>query len=351
MNDTPKISIIVPVYKVEKYLRRCLDSILYQTFTEYECILVDDGSPDGCPAICDEYAAKDGRFKVIHKRNAGLGLARNSGMEIAAGEFVAFVDSDDFLYANTMYEVLYRVAKEKNLDTVYCNACFYKDENHITPRKEVNDFVLFHGRDEVDSFLLDMIGPVPSFVRNVKYLMSVWRADYSMEIIKRHKIRFVSERELISEDIIFHIEYLRNAEMVGFLPDIFYCYCYNQNSLTGVYKQDRFNRNLLLLNELEIRLSHIFHSVYKIHWMRLFLHCTLSSIMQEVNYFPIISYARGIKNIKDICGHIKVREIYNNYPYKQLPIKHRVLFLFIKHKCIYPVVLLLIAVKIIQKPR
>lgn len=91
-----KFSIIIPCYKVEKYLRQCVDSVLVQTFEDYEVIIVDDGSPDGCPAICDEYAIKDNRVKVIHKENGGLSDARNAGLDVAHGEYVMFLDSDDW---------------------------------------------------------------------------------------------------------------------------------------------------------------------------------------------------------------------------------------------------------------
>ena len=102
MRENALISVIVPIYKVERYLNKCLDSIVNQTYKELEIILVDDGSPDGCPKICDEWGLKDSRIKVIHKANAGLGLARNSGLEVATGEYVAFIDSDDFIDLNMM---------------------------------------------------------------------------------------------------------------------------------------------------------------------------------------------------------------------------------------------------------
>ena len=98
----PAISVIVPVYKVEKYIHRCVDSILGQTFTDFELILVDDGSPDSCGAICDEYAAKDDRVIVIHQKNGGLSAARNAGMEVADGEYYHFVDSDDVIYPDCL---------------------------------------------------------------------------------------------------------------------------------------------------------------------------------------------------------------------------------------------------------
>lgn len=114
-----KLSIIVPIYKVERYLRRCVDSILAQTFTDYELILVDDGSPDGCPAICDEYALMDSRVKVIHKENGGQSTARNAALQIAEGEYVGFVDSDDYI-APQMYEHMLQVAQEKSAEIVAC---------------------------------------------------------------------------------------------------------------------------------------------------------------------------------------------------------------------------------------
>lgn len=101
MPEIPKVSIIVPVYNTEKYLRRCLDSIAAQTFADWECICVDDGSPDAAGAILDDYAAKDSRFVVIHQENGGVSRARNAGLDAACGEYVGFVDSDDWVESET----------------------------------------------------------------------------------------------------------------------------------------------------------------------------------------------------------------------------------------------------------
>ena len=94
----PKVTIVMPVYKVEQYLPACIESVRAQTFTDWECILVDDGSPDGCGAICDEAARRDERFRVVHRENGGLSRARNSGMEVARGEYYVFLDSDDAIH-------------------------------------------------------------------------------------------------------------------------------------------------------------------------------------------------------------------------------------------------------------
>ena len=115
----PELSIIVPVYKVEKYLPKCIDSILAQTFTDFELILIDDGSPDRCGEICDEYAIKDERIVVIHQVNRGVSAARNAGLDAAKGEYIGFVDSDDWIKPE-MYEIMVRTAIDKKADVVIC---------------------------------------------------------------------------------------------------------------------------------------------------------------------------------------------------------------------------------------
>lgn len=135
----PTISVIVPVYKVEPYLRRCVDSILAQTFTHFELILVDDGSPDNCPAICDEYAAKDSRVRVIHQENGGLSAARNAGIDWAFAnsdsQWITFIDSDDVVYPQYL-ELLLDAAVRNNADVSVCGLISFSDE--LSERIEYN---------------------------------------------------------------------------------------------------------------------------------------------------------------------------------------------------------------------
>ena len=139
MNKTPTISVIAPVYNTEKYLPRCIDSILAQTFTDFELLLIDDGSKDNSGAVCDEYASKDERVRVFHKENGGVSSARNVGLDNAKGEWITFVDSDDWI-AETMYQEMYELATLENADIVYCdiNMVFsshqivWKAANHAT---------------------------------------------------------------------------------------------------------------------------------------------------------------------------------------------------------------------------
>ncbi len=136
------ISVIVPVYRVEKYLPACIDSILNQTFTDFELILVDDGSPDRCPEICDEVARRDARVRVIHQANAGLSAARNAGIEIAHGEWLGFVDSDDYI-APQFYEKLYQTAQRTDADCVMCSV------QNVDESGKLIDSALMRVADEV----------------------------------------------------------------------------------------------------------------------------------------------------------------------------------------------------------
>ena len=129
----PKVSVIVPVYKVEKYLNRCVDSILSQTFKDFEIILVDDGSPDRCGDICEEYAKKNNKVKVLHKKNGGLSDARNAGLNMATGKYIVFVDSDDYIDSN-MIDILYKRIVDTSADMAICNY-LYVDEDE-TPMLE-----------------------------------------------------------------------------------------------------------------------------------------------------------------------------------------------------------------------
>lgn len=127
----PVISVIVPVYKVEPYLRRCIDSILAQTYTDFELILVDDGSTDNCGAICDEYAKQDARIRVIHQENGGLSAARNAGIDAAQGDYLTFIDSDDFI-AEGFLEQLWQTAQETAAECVICGMCMFRDGEEVS---------------------------------------------------------------------------------------------------------------------------------------------------------------------------------------------------------------------------
>ena len=143
----PLLSIIVPVYKVENYLPKCIDSILAQTFTDFELILVEDGSPDNCPALCDAAAAKDARIRVLHQKNGGLSAARNAGLDAARGVWIGFVDSDDYI-APEMYEALYHAVQSTGADLALCDYAEVDEAGASCPQMHVSlAQQVFTGRD------------------------------------------------------------------------------------------------------------------------------------------------------------------------------------------------------------
>lgn len=328
----PKVSIIVPIYNVEKYIHKCIDSIINQTLKDIEIILVDDESPDNCPRICDEYAQKDNRIKVVHKKNGGLGFARNSGLEIATGEYIAFVDSDDYIDI-TMYETLYNVAKEHDLDTCYSG---YNNvtKDRIIPIREVETYTEFCKTDILNIFLLNMIGNNVKEKADRRYAMSVWHAIYSNEIIQSEQIRFCSERDFISEDIVFDIDYLSKCRKIGIIPNTLYFYRANDNSLSRLYRLDRVEKNIKLYNYINSRIKELMNGLEpQLRCMRMVIGYNRYSIRQVCKSKQ--SFKIKIRWLKDVCNNLIWEELSCIYPYKELPLKYRIFFQLTKNKYYY----------------
>ena len=214
------LSIIVPVYKVERYLRRCVDSILAQTFRDFELILVDDGSPDGCPAICDEYAEKDSRVKVIHKKNGGLSDARNAGIEIAQGEYLGFVDSDDFIHPQ-MYEIMLRTANKTSADMVQCEKRnILLDEKIVCPELNADvEIQVYDVQEVLSQFYPKFAGQIPGFVIQKLYRREI----FSM-------VQFPVGR--LFEDIYILFPTLERCRKVALIDTTLYYYVYSPGSIT-----------------------------------------------------------------------------------------------------------------------
>lgn len=242
MMDVVLVSVVVPVYNVENYLDKCLSSIVNQSYSNLEIILVDDGSMDRSAQICDDWAQKDGRIKVVHKKNAGAGLARNTGIENATGKYICFFDSDDYIEHNTI-EMCCEVMNKQKADIV----CF--GSNRVTQSGKVIDARIpcapksvFRG-EEIKSVLLPkLISYDPVSGENWNLTLGPWAAFYAMEIIRDNSWRFVSEREYFSEDYYSLLQLYGYAERIVLLPIILYHYVVNPSSLTQVYKNDRYER-------------------------------------------------------------------------------------------------------------
>lgn len=229
----PKVSIVVPVYKVEKYLVRCVKSLSNQTLRDIEIILVDDGSPDNCGHMCDEFEKADSRIKVVHKKNGGLSSARNAGLEVATGETVGFVDSDDNVEL-TMYEELYETLISNQVDFAMSDYLRIENENLNYIKTTNLREGYFSGED-----IKKEIYPQLIMGRNLDYgpLLSVWHCLYKRDFLKKNNLKFANDVKW-SEDNLF-------SAMVGYYANSFYYlknrplyhYYNNPGTITTSYKQ------------------------------------------------------------------------------------------------------------------
>lgn len=229
----PTISVIVPVYKVEKYIHRCVDSILGQTYADFELILVDDGSPDNCGAICDEYAAKDSRVVVIHQKNGGLSSARNAGIDIATGAYISFVDSDDYIYPNYL-ERLYEVLVEFDADISVCKMIEFS--NDIPQLRESNSVPKAYHNIEICNMLCDYrkaIGIVEACGKLYKKKLFEY---IRFPVGRLHEDQFVSHRIMYA------------AEKTAITEAQLYGYFYNPVGITKQFSVKRYD-NVIALKE------------------------------------------------------------------------------------------------------
>lgn len=330
---TPKVSVIVPVYNVEKYLDRCIQSLLNQTLKEIEIILVDDESPDKCPQICDRYAQQDVRIKVIHKKNEGLGMACNSGMEIAKGEYIAFCDSDDYVDEN-MYETMYRAAIEEQADAVFTGIQTVNQEGIVRPMSQPKQKETIRDKTHIHRYLLNMIASEPSAKEDREIPMSAKVVLYKHKMIIDHNLYFESERTLISEDLIWHIDILCHAKCICLLPQTFYYYYNNAKSLSKKIRTDRFPYFLSIREEIIHRTKQYgLTDEVNMRTDRMFIGYVRYYIRQIYN--SNLTYGEKTKLVMRICDDHVWEEIWNTYPIKLMPKSHRLIMYLMKYKLLY----------------
>lgn len=289
-----KISVIVPVYNVEKYLNRCIDSILNQTYKDFELIFVDDGSSDNSGAICDEYANKDNRIKVIHKENGGVSTARNAGLDIAQGEYIMFVDSDDFLTVDCL-EILIK-ATDESVDLVaggYVTINFKPLKNKLVSKAK---------------FLKDAIVDAEGFIANVtdeiinsndgSVFLVPWGKLYKTTLLHENNIRYITGVKH-SEDTMFNFEFYSYVKKAAFVKECIYNY---DRTVFGAascgYEDDQIENSLLLIKKYKEWLGKLGD---KYNWEK---YCTLKlhETLEHFLYFCNICKASR-----------KIRQAYDNY--------------------------------------
>ena len=309
MEINKEISIIVPIYNVEKYLSRCIESVLSQNFTEYELILVDDGSPDGCGDICEEYARKyPNKVKVIHKKNEGLPAARKSGFDISCGRYIMHLDSDDYLLPNAI-KVLYNKAIEGKYDIVKgCNRRFTLDDSYeIEIPIKCNQ---------------EIIGPenyIKSLIRHqIKTYM--WGGIYRRELFEDCPYCFINEVS-VAEDWVTNLAIWRKVHKYISIPDIVYAYYINPKSMmqSKVLSHQYINKigNIMfaMTKGASNEIHHLIELNRTISHIRTFFIPEIKWNSQE--YKKIKEFIFNDNNIREIIPYIDKRYLYF-IPYKSL---------------------------------
>ena len=218
--NAPKVSIVVPMYNVEKYIAQCEESLTHQTLEDIEIVLVDDGSPDHCGELADEYARKDNRIKVVHRTNGGLGPARNSGIEAATGEYIGFVDGDDWVMPE-MYEKLYFAAKANNADIVCGGHCTYR--NGIVVQSFVHQLAdnILRDHGSIMKVRKNLYGHKLGDIETKSFPVTVCSNIYKRAYLLANGLRF---QNILSEDTIFNLAAFKQANCIVFSARTDYCY-------------------------------------------------------------------------------------------------------------------------------
>lgn len=238
----PTISIIVPVFNVSPYLHRCIDSILAQTFTNFELILINDGSSDNSGEICENYIHKDNRAKVIHKENGGVSKARNTGLDIAIGEYITFIDSDDYVDFDYL-RVMHKAISENNSDMAICGVRYRNSDNLDACNEQVyiNDFTI--GKKDYPNKIYSLLEK-----RRLNYIYSKL---YRRNLLDVNRIRF-DTKMMLGEDTIFVCDVLKCSERISVVGECYYNYIkYSSGTLTTKYYENIYEIYLFIAKYIE----------------------------------------------------------------------------------------------------
>lgn len=330
----PKFSVVVPMYNVEAFLPECVESIRNQTLEDIEIILVDDGSPDRCGEMAEEYAKLDFRIKVVHRANGGLGPARNSGMKVATGEYIGFVDSDDWVDSD-MFERLYKAASAAHADVVFTGL--------RTVAHGKTDIVLEHpfagrtlrGPQEIFELRRGFYGAPPARIKDEPVLVSVDVGGYRRSFVEENGLRFLPVR---SEDKFFNTHACRVAETVTCIDGTPYSYRKDdQPSITKTFNRktiDSFFRLFRLLEQMADEEPEAYWEETHLREKR----CVIDYCRVLIGMIEDSSEDDATKDayVREVLRHQALRNACDKYPWQKLPAQQAVFFLVLRTRSARP---------------
>lgn len=320
----PEISVIIPVYNTEKYVEECVNSVREQTLSDIEIILVDDGSTDGSADILTRLAAQDNRIRVFGKKNGGAGLARNTGLKNAVGDYIAFVDSDDIIDKN-MLETLVNVAKENNADMAmtgirHMGGIVFGGKDAV--KFDFKEKEIFCGDGGMERLVLGTVGALADEAEDSRYGYSACKNIYRKSVIDQNNLRFCSEREFASEDMLFLIDFIFCAKCAVGVPGAMYQYRRNECSTSKSYKEGRFKRCREQIAEVKRRLSErIEPQIFTPYCNRQLQAYARFALSQEIMRPCKDAAARceQAKNIKEVLNDVSLRTALKGLWWLKLP--------------------------------
>lgn len=314
-----KITVIVPVYKSEQFLRKCVDSILNQTYTNLEVILIDDGSPDGCPAVCDLIAVKDSRVHVIHQKNAGVSAARNAGLRVATGDYFTFVDSDDYI-EKEMYSAMMEIAQKHDCDVVMCD-CMKEFPDHA----ELYTHDIRAGYYSKEQ-LVEEYYPHLLMMENVEYppTISNWLCLCRHSHSQNDTFRLHYEEGIrYSEDLLFGAQMMRQADSFYYMKgQALYHYCMNPQSATHTYVPDKWED----YKRLHSGIKEFFLNDQEYNFKKQIDLCLLFFVYNAIgDIFSVMTLSKKEKKekISEILSEKEVRTMFNSLDVIRLPISFK----------------------------
>lgn len=350
--NRPEISIIIPVFNVEKYLAQCIDSVVNQTFRNLEVILVDDGSSDNSPYICEEYAKRDSRIKVIHQENKGASIARNVGIKESTGKFLMFLDSDDWLDLNTCV-VTYDTAIKNSADVVlwpYIRAF----DGKYRKKNIFNESIIIFDELKVKSILqrrmVGLLSDELAMPENADALVPVCMKLYKTDIVKHNMIEFVDIKKIgTSEDAIFNLQVFEYVRKAVYINRHFYYYRRdNQSSVTTQNKPQLYEQWNYLFDLIE---RYIQEKRLGLDYIKSLNNRIALSIIglgfNELNSEG--SHSNKIKRIKRIIGSDRYKKAYKMLETKYFPIHWKVFFTFAKMNSASLIYIILVLMKKVRR--
>lgn len=345
-----KVSIIIPVYNVEKYLPKCLESVIGQTYADLEIICIDDGTPDRSAAVILSYAEKDGRIRLISQKNQGLSGARNTGIRAATGKYIVFLDGDDWIAHETI-EAAVNKANENNTDVVMWG---YVREflNKAVEKKLFNSDRVFdeNGCRKLHRRMAGLYGEEIADPSNADSLVTAWGKLYKADIIKENGLEFIDTKLIGTEDALFNLEYFGYVHRAAFINQPFNHYRKdNDISLTRSYKAKLFSQWNELYNRMESyikenKLPNEFLSALNNRICFSMIGLGLTEMLNPDGHIT------RIKNIKKFLSTPRYKNAYKNLNMRYLPIHWKLFFTLCKRRMAGLVYILLIAMqKIIEK--